>query len=373
MIKNTDRSIDEHSSHAVTEQLRIQVDRLLGDSLGAWPEFLKFNIKIENPYVSGVLDGSVYFLIFCVFLYFFVKDPNLQILKLSAWAAAYIMFAATTARICSNKVLSIIESAILPRLNTVSMERISTTLADRYPARRVSMVALFSAGLAWLGSVVAIARDLHASYTQIFFWSVGFYFLYYLAARATYVSLFYTIFSREIRNNQAQIINVMDKNKSILIRMSDIGMCFLLFWLGIAISIITIPFLFYELRSFVLFVVPTASFFSLVVGAAAFLENQRYLDEAKRRSVESLLIEIENENLNYSRRITSLTDKELSQLTKYDALYRDMSDRAYTKKFSLSVLSVLIPLAGPIVSVWKVNSGDTPQASSKTQFGDGSR
>jgi hypothetical protein len=335
-------------------ELKDRIEDLLRGTLGASP-FRPGQLSLgePGPYLSGLVSGLLYAAIFCIIPWLLFPQEQ-RLLALSAWGAAYYAFAVATAQLTSREVTSILEDGVIRQMPVQAAARIEHELARRFSERRILIVSLCAATGAWALSFFALDRDLPtASWGQVAYWSIGYFWLFLTAARATDVARFYGTFARDLeKNSDWHLYSLNPAGTALISQISAISRRILLFWIGIACAVATLVLLFRDLEWFVLLVVPTASFFSLVFGSVVFLESEHHIHRVARKATASTLAVIEEDLGRYFSRRARLSQAEWARLEKYHALHETLSKSASYRSISLSALSLLIPLAGPAVSLW---------------------
>jgi hypothetical protein len=331
-----------------------RVKDLLRGTLGASP-FRPDQLQLGElgPYLSGLVSGLLYVAIFCIIPWLLFPQEQ-RLLALFAWGAFYYAFAVATAQLTSREVTSILEDGVIRQMPVQAAIRIERELARQFSERRILIVALCAATAAWALSFFAINYDLPtAPWYQVAYWSIGYFWLFLTAARATDVARFYGAFARDLEKNSDWHLYYLDPAGTALIsQISAIGQRILLFWIGIACAVATLVLIFRDLKWFVLLVVPTASFFSFVFGSVVFLESEHHIRRVVRKATASTLAVIEEDLGRFFPRRARLSQAEWARLEKYQALHETLSEGASYRSVSLSALSLLIPLAGPAVSLW---------------------
>jgi hypothetical protein len=101
----------------------------------------------------------------------------------------------------------------------------------------------------------------------------------------------------------------------------------------------------------VLLVVPTASFFSLGVGTIVFLSSERNIRYVVNEVVASTLRTTERETVDLFNRRGELDQAGWNRLKELMSLHEKLVATGWYRSAFLSVLSILAPFAGPIVSI----------------------
>jgi hypothetical protein len=277
------------------DRLLRRISLLLRDSLGAVPwsgSLVSKGGKLPSlyrataswsPAVSGGVSGLIYAVLFAG-LPWLVPGSSQDLFWLSVWGSCYFALAVATARSASGEVFQIIQNRVLPLLSPEAVAVIDRDLEDRFGSIRIQVVSLGSALVAALISVIAIRQDvfpnslvMSGASVQITYCCIGLFFLFLTAARTTDVARFYSTFAAHLHVDSERIYS-LDPARSVLVTsVASIGQRVLLFWFGIACSVVTLFVLFWwrHLFWFVLLVVPIASFFSLGVGTIVFLGNEQ--------------------------------------------------------------------------------------------------
>jgi hypothetical protein len=242
-------------------------------------------------------------------------------------------------------------------LSKHAVSEINEDIARRFSGKRIALVSCGAALLATIASAFAIRHGLQSLYRDrwldIIYWSVGYFVLYLTAARATDIARFYGTFADHLALDADRLF-ALDPSRSVLVmRVAAVGRAMLLFWVMISCSVVTLfGFLYFgTLRWFVLLVVPAASFFSLGVGTGIFLSSESKIRRVANGVAESTLQLMESEISELFSRRNTLTPSESDRMKELKSLHQQLSVSGWYRGLSLSGLSLLIPLAGPIVSI----------------------
>jgi hypothetical protein len=305
--------------------LRARVESILSGVLGALPRGSYLSYRARVGIMSGPVSGVVYALLFAGIPWFIPGTPRVM-LELALWGAVYYGFAAFTAQLTSASVLRIIECNILPELSEIADKAINDDLAHRYRPFRLNTVASCVALAATLASAFAVKHDVEeASWGVVIWWSVGFFYLYFTAARTTDVARFYGSFAAHLKLMPEKIYS-LDPARSIFVtHVASLGRRVLIFWTGIAAVILTLYPLFYlSLPYFVLLVVPIASFFSLAFGTIIFLASEFEIGRAVTGVLSSTLRSTEQQIAKLLGR-ADLTEAESAKLKDLISLHEKLS------------------------------------------------
>jgi len=343
---------------AAVDNLFRRISSLLRGSLGASPipDWLTLPLRTPSPIIHGLCAGLLYAILFCGAPWL-VHKPNWSLFFVSAWGSVYFAFAVTIAMATSSSVLKIIESKVLPALSERAASAMDEDLTRRFGAMRVSVVSYSCALIATAASVVAIRRDVpSAPWAEIAYWGLGFSLLYLTAARTTDVARFYGTIADHVKID-ADRLYALDPARSVLItQIATVGRRVLLFWFGILCSVVTL-FIFFrysDLFWFVLLVVPTASFFSLGVGTIVFLNSERDIRHVVNEVAASTLRTTEREIADLFNRRDELDQAARDRLKELMSLHEKLAATGWYRSYRsalFSVLSILAPFAGPIVSI----------------------
>ncbi|MEM9045076.1 MAG: hypothetical protein AAGC81_10290 [Pseudomonadota bacterium] len=352
-----------------TELLHV-IDEILGGTLGAIFRFMRSFVKKDqsSPLRGATEMGGVFLLLFAIlpgiWAWFVIGNAH-PMNVLSLWGAVYLWYACLTAQITSDSVESVIADIVAPNLAESTCGEIARELLTPFNEARVSIVSLaFStvfAVITWIALMYDIGSwqesDNNQSsirrfeMIQITWCVIGFFLLYIVAARATFVGFFYLKFANVIRRENAESFP-LDPAHAVLIRgIGLIGKRMLLFWIGIALSVATLPLLFPGFTYFLLFVVPTAVLFSLICGSFVFLTAEADLRHvvSVQRSRQLRALEEEIKTL-FDRR--SQLDKEgWAQLENLQSLRKQLLETGNYRNDVLSFLSVIAPLFAPILTL----------------------
>jgi hypothetical protein len=124
-----------------------------------------------------------------------------------------------------------------------------------------------------------------------------------------------------------------------------------MFWLVVALEIVTLIPLFGDVQLFVLIVVPTASFFSIGVGTIVYLSSEHDIRRTVRGVASSTLLALEREISSLFDRRSELDQSQWDQLMRLRELHKELASAGRYRGLVLSVLSILAPLVGPAIAV----------------------
>jgi hypothetical protein len=130
-----------------------------------------------------------------------------------------------------------------------------------------------------------------------------------------------------------------------------IGKKMLLFWFGILCSVLTLLLFFNHLKWFILFVVPTASLFSLGFGSFIFLSSERNIHRSVAEVLETTIRSAEQEIAALFSRRDALNEPEWTRLRELTALHKQLSVAGSYRSLILSGISLLGPFVVPVVSL----------------------
>jgi glucan phosphoethanolaminetransferase (alkaline phosphatase superfamily) len=214
-------------------------------------------------------------------------------------------------------------------------------------------VSFLVAAIAAIATAVALHLDLKSSSLFEIGWlCCGFFILYVTAARTTYIARFYGTFAAQLKTNSDRIYTLDPAHSLQVAHVAWIGQRVLLFWFGIVCLVATLVPLFQDLPHFVQFVVPTASFFSVIFGTIVFLNSESDIRSAVKESAESTLQSTESEITDLFSRRGSLDDLDWKRLNALTALHDKLVATGSYRSALLSGLSLLVPLVAPVAAVW---------------------
>jgi hypothetical protein len=309
--------------------------------------------------------GLIYATVFAG-LPWLLRGSSEELFWLSIWGSGYFALAVTMARSTSAEVLQIIRSRVLPLLSPEAAAAIDDDLKDRFNSIRIQIVSFGSAVVAALISAIAIRMDvfprssiMSGASAQITYCCIGFFVLFLTAARTTDVARFYGTFAAHLHFDRERIYP-LDPARSVLVTsVASLGRRILLFWFGIACSVVTLLVLFWwrqHLFLFVLIVVPIASFFSLVVGTIVFLGNEQKIRYVVNGVAAATQRSLERDISALAKDRNELDDAKWTRLKELIELRNSMASAGWYQSIRLSILSVVAPLLGPAVallSIWK--------------------
>lgn len=345
-------ALSSPQAYRLRDALRDRIRSLLSDTLGAFPAELDRYWGRRPPILVGIYIGLAYAVLFCG-LPSLIYGQIGSLFWLSVWATCYFAFAALIARSTSSSISTIIETSILPQLSDKAVSEIDEDLARRFSTRRVSVVSFLAAIVAVGLSAIALYYDEKPNTNAwLILWSCcGYFILYLTAARATYVARFYGTFAHHLRIDSDRIY-VLDPAHSALIgSIASVGQRVLLFWLGIVCSVATLyPLFIQHLHSFVILVVPTASFFSVGFGTIVFLSSEHDIRSVVGEVATSTLLATERESADLFTRRDNLDNVQWERLQRLVSLHEKVVATGSYRSVLVSGLSILVPLVVPAIT-----------------------
>jgi hypothetical protein len=343
----------------------------------------------KNPYLAGLRMSLLYAFFFCVMpwpLHYgwpsCFSEPSTSLFFLQIYGGLWSGWATTSTRIASAAISKTIERNIIPELSAGVAEAIEQELASRFNIRRLLCVswaiAILSAASAGLLVYHDVSAQTKPSVCAIVWWSVGWALLFATAAKVVNVSRFYRLFAAHLADDPAKLYAMDPARSTLVTSVASVSRTMLLFWLGIAVSIVLVipfgvkdwsswlakigsstmqklPAALFELEFshnwFVLFFVPAAGFFSIGLGTVVFLRSEGAIRQAVKNVTSSTLLLIETEVAKLSRRLGELDDASRKRLTELNALHKEVAMAGSYRSVILSGLSVLVPFAIPLISL----------------------
>jgi hypothetical protein len=331
-----------------------RIAAILAGNLGGFPRLLALPGHIAPPAVVGAAAGVAYLLLFCAPLLLF-PTPVALLVKLSLWGGLYAVWAVSTARLTSAIVQEICTTQVIENLSADRAAAIDGELVRKFSAARIATFSVAIAVPATLVSVWTLCGPTGAAlpqvphlHGQVAIWAAGFFILYLTAARATDTARFYGVFARHLAPDD---LHRLDPAADPLIRsLSGLGRTVLVFWIGIALSVVTLVMFRAEAGLFVLAVTGVAGFFSLPFGSLVLIASEarlrRLVWEAKDHSIRQLQAEIDRM---FDRR-GQLRDREWARLQHLLSLHLKMAASDY--RGFLAILAGASPiLLGPAVTI----------------------
>jgi hypothetical protein len=338
----------------------------------------------RDDYLAGLQIGLLYALFFCAIPWLLSIVSHAPFLEFS-WSLFFLQiygsfwsgWATASTRMASSSILKTVKSSIIPELSAETAEAIYQELTRRFERARLLYV---SWGLAVLCAAVAggliycdAPRDAKPPIGEIVWWSVGWWILFATAAKVVNVGSFYRVFAAHLEDEPERLYAIDPARSTLVINIASIGQTMLLFWFGIAVSIVVIiPFAafgspatnystaakfisslpYLANKSFVLAEVPIAGFFSIGLGTIVFLRNEAAIRRAVKKASASTLRLIEMEVGNLSELLTSPQAASLERLEKLKALHNDVAKGGSYRSLIVSGLSLFLPFI-PLASLVK--------------------
>jgi len=345
------------AQHQSVNKLRERIVLLLDDELGANPfsGAITGHLPHKSPIFVGFRAGIVYAIAFCGLPWIVFKDFGVLV-WLSVWGSCYLAFASAIAWFTSLSVFKIIEDNILPELAEGAIAAIDEDLARRFDGKRVRVLSFLVAITAAGVSALAIHYDLKssghpASLVKIGWLCSGLFILYITAARTTDTARFYGTFATHLKIDADRVYAPDPVHSLLITHIAALGRRVLLFWFLIVCSVATLVPLFTNLRWFVLFVVPVASFFSLGFGTIVFLTSENDIRCVVNGVVARTLRSVEPEIADLFNRRGGLDDLQWKRLQELMALHDKMATTGSYRSVLLSGLSILVPFVGPVAAI----------------------
>jgi hypothetical protein len=295
-----------------------EIERLLSNSLGAWPGGLS-SLMRRVPGLAG--QGSAPFhALRTAFLYLLITvcgawlvsdgNPERHLLSLSIWGAPYLGWAVFSSHRATARVMVLLREDVLPLLSERTKQSISHALKHRFDPRRVARTGWCVALIAIAAATLALGRDLARSAglsgsahleAQLGLWALGWLAIFFTAARCTDVARFYSLFAEHLRDEERKLYPLDPSASALVIGVTAVGRTIFTFWVGISISVATLmPILavlpIWSGRSYFGWIVlPISLFFSLVFATFVFLKSESAIRRVVQRVVRQTLAGIERE------------------------------------------------------------------------------
>ncbi len=356
--------------NSVQAKLGQHIDALLLSALGSFPKVVSGNLPVIpvaglQPF-TGVLMGLLYAALFCGVPRLF-GEPSMELFRLSIWGGCYFAFAATIARWTSASVLELIRTNILFRLSDEAAIAIDQDLTRRFRDGPITLLSVAIAVCAGAISALAIYHDLkplpdNSSQgtfpAELVWWCIGYFILYFMSARTTFVARFYGTFAAHMKLDQGRLYPLDPARSWLVSHVAMIGRKMLLFWFGIVCSVLTLLLFFSHLTWFIVFVVPTASFFSLGFGSRIFFSSERNIHRTVDEVLATTIRSAEQEIAELFNRRHALNELEWTRLRELTALHKQLSVAGSYRSLISSGISLLVPFVIPVVSLAIANWSD---------------
>lgn len=360
-----------------------QIDTLLNGSLGASliPISGKTDQKVDkkeqeggksgHSVLLGLVSGLFYAVLFVTPCFVFNGGAEGRLFWLSVYGSLYIAWATAIARHTSAKVNQTVARYTVPSLSENTVNRISANITRDYAKLWVSALS-WGAGVAGFVSVlIAIHMDGQPVDLLVFWWALGWLYLFVTAARATYVSRFYLAFSDGLITELTKLY-ALDPARSVLVKsISSVSQSILLFWVGIASAILLIgPFIRFGVSGvdsnldwhiflgsptiFTLVVVPIVSICSLPFGTYVFIRSEHAIKSVTDSVLNKTLARVEQETNKLISKKTELSEAEKNRVTDLESVHRYLSKNGPYRNFFFSALSLIMPVVGIVVELVKL-------------------
>ncbi len=354
-----------------------QVELILEGSLG----LDIFSMGPESKKPPGTLWiaafwGFLYAFLFCIAPLIVAAIFHLQLcrplLVLQIYGSFWCGWCTATSRWTSALVLKTLERDVIPQLSAKAAADLQARLAVRYDRKRQLIVTwclapVFAALAGWL-----VSRDLYGDWSpsngELAWWSFGWLFLFAAAAKVVNTATFYRLFATSLEDDPGGIYALDPANSAIVKSISAVGRTMLVFWSGIAFSIIlVIPFgvgasfdikaggphflaFDWSRNSFALVDIFVVGSFSVGLGSVIFLLTEAALRRAVRNAVLSKLRSIEAQAASLTAQLGGPGTIDLGHLKELNQLHRDIAGADAYRNPILSGLSLVIPFI-PLLSL----------------------
>jgi hypothetical protein len=298
----------------------------------------------------------------------FTPAPGLTALQV--YGAFWAGWSTVTATLASGTVLGILEREVLPHLSDDTCATLTAKLRRSYPPTRLLLQSWFVAVVgAALAGILVYSKG--APLPEIVWWSFGWAILFATSAKVVAVATFYRVFPGALTDALACRLWLDPARSELVDSVALIGKVILLFWVGIAFSIMLIlpaGLNWSMLRAgwinemvlrtewqkqtagFVAIEIPITGFFSIGVGVLVFLSAEAGIRTAVRKVHLRSLERIDAELGSYLDRLDRLTSDEMQRLEELHTLHSAVAGTDSYRSFVISSLSVLLPFV-PLLSM----------------------
>ena len=330
--------------------LQCEIDQVVGEYMGvslipgrrqSWFD--------KTPARAAFFALAVMSIVFLLPIWLIESRWWTTVLSLSVWGALYFSWAVLIARLATTSMKSILLDEVQPLMSESQKAHVCNALKNRFSRRRILSVSLGVGALATGASLLALKSTI-ISTPQLALIALEFCVLYVTAAQATYAACFYRTFAEAVDNEPQTLGPLVPSTSPIILAMRSVGAVVLLFWFGIMLAVLTLMAFSADLKRFVLIVVPTASFFSFLLGSAVFIAAEAILRRACRRAAVDMRLKLDVEArilINKLEKVEDSTLERLERLTKVSSAAAAID----TKGILLVIVSIVTPFATPMVAL----------------------
>jgi hypothetical protein len=382
--------------------LDMQIRRLLGGSMGGYPPIPSLSLiglvipnfvspkgseRHEATFIqhlifaigAGLLFAIVFYLIPLAALSRMIgripvaTDPDGRLLRLAVYGSLWFGWATLTSRLATSSILRTINS-ILPKLPPDTTSAIARDIKKSHFLKHASGWSCFIA--LWL--VVPTALKLKSLQPEpetvlLLWWSAGWWLMFYVASRGIIVGCFYYLFPKHIFTGHEKLFWPDPANTTLVKDVSSLGRMMMLFWFGIALSIVlVIPFVPSDPKTFIMrdsytgawewgsffadsldpiesaylfLIMPATEFGALLPGTIVFLRSEAAIGRAVSRSIEASLALLEHKMSPFLE-----PDVDWRAVHAIERLHHNLASGHY-RSYAIRSLSILLPAIGPALAL----------------------
>jgi hypothetical protein len=351
--------------HARSEQRQLSdaVRRTLGSFFGTG--FSSDNPEPKagfGPIVYGILYACVYALIPIAQRNWMASSPELIIL--SWWGTIYFGTVTVLARSTSIATTELVEILLIPNISDDFARSAREEMAKGFDRTTIAIKSLVVAILAMILSCYFLRRF---PWPHLLTWGLGFFVLYFTASQATLTGLFYTCFSKSLKQHSGDLFVVDPAASPAVFACSAIAKRVLAFWFGtfiLVMSLMAAPYKFtypfsYRLTGgltgdmfeFIAAVIIIAGFFSFVFGSLVYLRFERDLRIAVDRARLATLSFVQGRYRTQAPEETPASAEKWVQLDRLKNASDYLSKSAPFRSSFQTLGTIAIAILPPLVSI----------------------
>jgi hypothetical protein len=372
-----------------------QIRGLLRGCMGAYPPFPSISRiqnfvspKVREQYEATVSQHLIFAigagLLFAILFYLIplaahswmtgripvATDPEGRLLRLAVYGSLWFGWATLTSRLATSSMLRMVNS-ILPKLPPDTISKIARDIKKSHFLRHASGWSCFIA--LWL--VVPTALELRSLYPEtalLLWWSVEWWLMFYVASRGIIVGCFYYLFPKHIFRDHEKLFWPDPANTTLVKDVSSLGRMMMLFWVGIALSIVfVIPFVPSNPKSvvtresytgafewgslfmggldpieitYLFLIMPATEFGALLPGTIVFLRSEAAIGRAVSRSIEASMALLEKASPLLE------PDVDWRAIHSIEQLHHHLANGHY-RSYAIRSFSILLPAIGPALAL----------------------
>ena len=334
------------------QRLSKYISKLLGGTLGSGFSPFRKQIIEQPKSVAGLIYSSIYLILFYL-VPKLVWNHNNVLVQLSLWRGVYLFLCTWVVRVISPSVEALIKDQLIPRLSSETNEKILSDLEKRFPRFLNFFILPFIAVLTGCLSIFLVKIDLpNLGQFESIWWTIGYSIIYFFEIQSVNICSFYISFSDNLKLEKESLypLNPMDTDLVIIIQL--IGQRILLHWLDILVLTIPPIFIFGDVvPNFLIYMVPIGSLFSILFGTFIYFKSEQNIKNSTNHLIFEVQDNLEKRIIKLLKKIDKFESKDWENLSNLISLRRDLKPSNSILNTIPSILSVIVPLVGPIIAI----------------------